>query len=130
MTETVVLQRIRNRIVEYLELASCFDDQREYQARSPVHVPNEVINQWEDWVRDPNDFAPPVFSAAECDAIKRYHAIWEDVANTTPVPLPSLEDCMHMPQWQRLREAALDALTVFRVRGRLSENVECALEPR
>lgn len=46
----LVAQRIRNRIIEYLELASSF----EAQQHAPIaHVPNEVINQWEDWVPTP-----------------------------------------------------------------------------
>lgn len=41
----VVRQRIRNRIVEYLELASSFEAQLDYQPAVHVPVPNEVINQ-------------------------------------------------------------------------------------
>lgn len=52
--EHIAIQRIRNRVIEYLELASSFDNQSAYQAAVPyIHVPNEIINQWEDWV-DPD----------------------------------------------------------------------------
>ena len=125
-TRQVVLQRIRNRIIEHLELAGSFEDQREYQSRAPVHVPNEVINQWEDWVREPRDPAlvEPVFSAGERDAVARFHQIWDEVAKNTPDPLPDLESLFVTTEWQRLRDAALDALRVFLIRGRLSEDDE------
>ena len=46
----VVEQRVGNRVIEYLELASSFAVQQEYERHVPLaHVPYEVINQWEDW---------------------------------------------------------------------------------
>lgn len=113
MTSVQVLHSIRNGIIEYLELASSFDAQRGYQARVPVHVPDEIICKWEDLVPDPNEFGPPVFSKAECEAIRRYHAIWDEVADLTDDPLPSLEECFLLPAWLRLRDAAAEALRVF-----------------
>ena len=42
--------------MEVLSLARSFEEQVEYQANVPhVSVPNEVINQWEDWVHLPID---------------------------------------------------------------------------
>lgn len=125
-TQQVVLQRVRNRIIEYLELAGSFADQREYQARAPVNVANEVINRWEDWVRGPRDpaFVAPVFSAAEQDAVAQFHYIWNAVADSTPDPLPDLEALFDTDEWQRLRDAALVALRVFLTRGKLPEDQE------
>jgi hypothetical protein len=117
----VVRQRIRNRIVEYLELASSCDAQRAYQTAVQVSVPNEVINQWEDWVPGPTDraFAPPVFSPAEQEAIASFHEVWEEVATTTQSPLPQLEEVLALPAWERLRGAAAAALQIFMARGKL-----------
>ncbi len=122
----IVDQRIRNRIIEYLELASSFDAQRAYQARAPVSVPSELINQWEDWVSDPNSpvFARPPFSAAEREAILSFHCVWDSVASATPDPLPPLEQTLQLPQWSELRRAAERALCVFTVQGRLPEDRE------
>jgi hypothetical protein len=122
-TQQVVLQRIRNRIIEYLELASSFGDQREYQSIAPVNVANEIINQWEDGVREPRDpaFVAPVFSAAEQEAVEQFHNIWNAVAADTPDPLSDLESLFATAEWQRLRAAALVALRVFLARGKLSE---------
>lgn len=124
-TRQVVLQRVRNGIIDYFELTSSFDDQREYQSRVPaVHIPHEIINQWEDWVSGPLDPAlvEPVFSTSERSAIGRFHAVWDDVVKGTPNPLPRLDDLFVTVEWQRLRDAAFAALQVFLVRGKLSEN--------
>ena len=44
-------QRIRNNIIEYLELAASVDEKRAYERNVPItQVPDEVINQWEDSV--------------------------------------------------------------------------------
>lgn len=123
-TPKVQLQRVRNRVIESLELTSSFDAQRRYQSCAPVHVPNEVINQWEDWVRGPRDPAiiEPVFSKAEQDAVARFHETWRDVAASTPDPLPELDALFVTAEWHALRDAAADALRVFLVRGKLPED--------
>jgi hypothetical protein len=128
----LVLQRVRKRIIEYLELAGSFDEQREYQARVPVHVPGEIINQWEDWVWDARDsaFGEPTFTAAEQNAMARFEGIWNEVAAHTPDPLPNLDALFLTTEWQHLRDAALDALRVFEVRGKLSEDVVASCDPQ
>lgn len=74
----VIEQRVRNRIIEYVELASSFEAQQEYERDVPIaHIPYEVINQWED-------------------------------------------------EWNRLRDAAGSALSVFMRRGKMSEDHEVA----
>ena len=125
-SDQVVRQRIRNRIVEYLELASSFEAQRAYQAAVQVPVPSEVINQWEDWVPRPGDpsFVQPVFSQAEQEAIASFHQVWEEVAAATPNPLPQLENVLVLPAWERLRRAAATALQAFMARGKLPEDHE------
>ena len=125
VSRIVLAQRIRNRIIEYLETASSFEEQLEYQAAAPIaFIPAEMINQWEDWVHDPNDafFAEPVFSPAEQDAIKAFNGVWDSVADDTPDPLPELSVLMETEPWQRLQEAAMRALEVFRRRGKFDED--------
>ena len=121
---TAVMQRIRNRIIEYLDLAASFDDQVAYQAAVPaVHVPHEVINQWEDWVQ-PNwrdHFGAPVFSPDEIAAIGQFHQVWSTVTETTPNPLPPIERLFDTLQWQQLASASATALAVFQKRGKLPE---------
>jgi hypothetical protein len=129
MEETIPLAvlklRIRNNIMDYLKLASSPAEQRDYECRVPIaQVPNEMICQWEDCVPD-QDFkwySPPEFSADERAAIERFTGIWETVADETPNPMPSsIESLIGTPVWQRLMDAAREALSVFLVRGRINE---------
>ena len=121
----VVDRRVRNRIIEHLEVASSFVEQREYQTRvSFISVPNELINQWEDWfvASEFDRYGPPAYTHEERTALMRFHLIWEAVADSTPNPLPDLEATLRLPEWVRLRKAAEEALEVFQQRGKLPED--------
>lgn len=113
----VVDARIRNRIMEYLQLVSSAAQQKDYQRRVPdVNVPTELICSWEDWMPievGAQEFTPPVYSAEEYEAIERYCRTWEVVAAATPKEMPSLEEFIGAPEWERLKRAAEDALSVF-----------------
>lgn len=120
----VVDQRVRNRIIEYLELASSFEAQLEYQQNAPIaFVPSEVINQWQDWVHtDPGtvDNHPDLYSTVEIAAMTQFHASWEATADSIPNPLPPINQVHLLPEWNDLRRAADSALAVFLVRGPMS----------
>lgn len=125
----LIAQRVRNRVIEYLELASSFEDQLMYQrnvAHIGVNVASETINQWEDWIPvDPrtHEFSD-VYTADEVRAVREYHVVWNDVADRTPPVLPCLEAVQELPAWDELRQAALAALGVFERRGALPEDRE------
>lgn len=114
----LVLQRIRNRIMEYLDLAS-----------DPVaHArfgPDAVVNYWEDWQAADwaASYPDPVFTAAEREAMAAFDAAWR-VAAATPDPMPPLEQLTGLAAWQQLVAAAGKALSVFNRRGRLDEECE------
>jgi hypothetical protein len=131
-SEQLLKQRIRENIIDYLELASSPAEQREYErslieAKAPGIVPVEVITQWEDSVR-PSDFDwfnEPVFSEQEASAIQRFHKIWDEVVEVLPEPMPwSIEQVVDSEPWNRLIIGASDALTIFMVRGRFSRDTE------
>lgn len=128
VSDQMVAQRIRNRIIDYLELAASFAEQRHHLNTAPsfVHIPNEVINQWEDWVMTAwrHLYTAPTYSEEELQALWRFNDIWNGVADDTPNPLPSLEDLILTEPWQRLAIGAAEALQVFHVRGRFSEDRE------
>jgi hypothetical protein len=122
----VIQQRIRNRIIEYLTLAASFDQQRTYQAAVPaISVPNEVVNQWEEWASEESRhrFGSPVFSADELAATAAFAMTWTKVVKATPRFLPSLAETQALPEWEQLRDAAQAARDVFKRRGRLSEDI-------
>jgi hypothetical protein len=125
----VVEQRVRNRIIEYLELAASYERQTAYQAAAPVHVPYQVINWWEDWVPvDPRTDPTPlgVLSADERAALCTFQAVWEIAANALPNGYPALSIVQQLPEWDRLRGEASRALDVFALRGKMPEDDEIA----
>ena len=120
----ILLQRIRNGMIDVLELAADFGSQCTYQRGVPsVSVPNEVINQWDDWFghHDPSRLQPPVFTLEEVDAVMAFDAVWTRVCVKTPNPLPELRVTQSLPAWWELREAAQRALGIFIRRGKLPE---------
>lgn len=128
ISQQLLQQRIRNRIIDYLELAASADEQRDYERRVPIaQVPNEMINQWEDWV-DGDDldwYGPPVFSEDERQAVRSFQSVWLAVADDTPNPMPhSIDLLLGTPVWARLMAGAQAALAVFERRGRFDEDVE------
>jgi hypothetical protein len=126
----VVEQRVRNRIIEYLELASSFEAQQDYERDVPIeHIPYEVISQWEDWVhKDPREDRDlsDVYDEAEVEAMCQFHAAWEDAASAVPDKYPPLSEVQALPEWDRLRHEAGSALSVFMRRGKMSDDHEVA----
>tara|TARA_R110002072_G_scaffold302990_1_gene490777 strand:+ start:454 stop:864 length:411 start_codon:yes stop_codon:yes gene_type:complete len=128
----VVQRRVRNRLIEYFEMAASFDEQSKYQLEAPqVHVPHEVINQYEDWVPSPSrldEWGPPVFSMGELDALREFARVFDDTCDRTPHPLPPLDQVQRLPAWESLRQGARDALRVFLRRGKLEEGADGLLD--
>jgi hypothetical protein len=124
----VVDQRVRNRVIEYFELAASFERQDECEKDVPIaHVPQEVINQWED--NFPGDLRttrdlPPVYSPDEAEAILSFHGVWDSVAQALPDDYAALGAVQEMPEWNELCRAAASALDVFKRRGRMPEDRE------
>jgi hypothetical protein len=120
-------QRVRNGIIWYLETASSFEDQLQYQTAVPfVNVPNEMFNQWGDWVRedDPQWYCEPVFSPDEQAAMWQYNAVLNDVLNEVLETWPKLSELITTAHWERLRAAAEKTLEVFRRRGLFEQDIE------
>jgi hypothetical protein len=128
ISRQLVHQRIRNRIIEYLEIAASTEEQRDYERRVPIaQVPNEMINMWEDVVHADNWdwYSRPVFSIEESEAIRAFHDVWLAVADETPEPMPhTIELLIGTPAWNRLMVAARDTLQVLSLRGRFDEETE------
>jgi hypothetical protein len=123
----MVEQRVRNRLIEYFEWASSFDEQRGYQAVAPVAVAGEVFNQWDDWT-GPEPVAAdsfgPVYSCDEVEAMLSYDSVLTRAIDETPDVWEPLETFQALSIWEELRQAAADALTVFRRRGTFPEDHE------
>lgn len=124
----VIEQRVRNRVIEYLELVGSYEKQVEYSWKVPIaYVPDEVINQWEDWVQhDPTadvDISQ-VYSPPEVAAMRTFHHVWLEASDALPGDYPPLAEVHAMPEWVALRDEARAASAVFESRGKLSEDRE------
>jgi hypothetical protein len=123
ITPQVRLQRARNCLIGYLELAANIEQQKQL---TDADIVNEVLEQWADWV-SPNwrdEFISPVFSIFECAAVNTFQTAWERIHTTLPTPRPSLVQAEHDATWIEFIQAAQVCLKVFLERGRFSETQE------
>jgi hypothetical protein len=120
----LILQCVRNRVIDALELMSSLEEQR--CLNTLEYAPYEVIARWGDSVDSPRPagFVAPVFTTDELDAIELVDAAVTRAVSELPDGFPPLGEVEVQPYWQSLRDAAAAALTVFDRRGRLSEDVE------
>lgn len=121
----LVMQRIRNRIYEYVESVA------EYPRNRGVWDLKEVVNEWEMYVDDPFEsvaFPAPAFVPIEVDAIAEVHAAWLAFDDATPQTIADEARAMATSQWSTLVEACHRASLAFAARGRLNEEVLLAHE--
>jgi hypothetical protein len=120
-SKLVTLQRVRNRIFEYLEAVA------EYPRVRGVWDLNELVNEWQSWVDHPflpEDYPPPAFSAGEVTALAITHDAWLAFADATPRNIKDEHAALSMPEWKTFVDACSTAIQVFQVRGRLPEDAE------
>ncbi len=115
--DEATLRRVRDNIIEYLEITSSIERQR-----AEHHVPGETLNSWDDSFNESwfKAYLPPVFSNEERDAMLSFHASLERICSLLPEPLPTFDELAANREWQQLCEAAAAAAAVFRHRGRSS----------
>lgn len=125
----IVEQRLRNRLIEYLDLAGSFERQIAYAWGVPIaYIPHEMLAQWEElWVEGhPRDLADSstVYSPEEIAAITRFHVAWEDASQAVGDGYPPLQEVHALPEWLALRDEARAARVVFSARGTMPEDRE------
>lgn len=123
----VVAQRVRNRLIEYFELLASPGAQDRYEAAAPVpSLPNEIMNQWEDWSPGVlrSSAGPEVYSDDEAIELAHFGAAWERAASAMTEDSPSLAEVRDLAAWRGLCAAGAHALEVFGRRGRLPEDRE------
>ena len=117
----VLYNRLRNRIIEHLELVASADLQLAYQQAAPIaQVSSELFNAWGDWVADEatiDEFKAPIFSLDEQRAVRVFNAQVDAVASRTAHDLPYITSFIDTPDWRELSTSASAALAVFMVRG-------------
>lgn len=111
----VVEQRIRNRLIEWLEMLV------NYQADPPPFDLNEVLNQWEDWNPPGFTYSACVYTTAEIELLSRVGRCWDAFCSATPQSIIDESAALQRSEWAELVSASKSALAVLQRRGRLSE---------
>ncbi|MCG8537002.1 MAG: hypothetical protein MI808_18065 [Pseudomonadales bacterium] len=108
LIQKVILQRVRNRIIEVLEL---FSNSESFD----VAVSNLEI--WHDWVDIDSleRLTGPVFIKEEVAEIVNVDRTWRHV---------EINSLQSSDEWLGLHRASINALAVFRKRGIFSEDTE------
>ena len=123
-SQRLVEQRLRNRLIEALQLAASFEHQKKLD--ETVNAVNETINLWED--TDPVSWDwefPTVYSTDEVAAVQTFHDVWASANARLPdEQFPILAAVQSRAEWLELRDAAVSALDVVRIRGVLPEDRE------
>jgi hypothetical protein len=121
MDPLVLEQRIRNRLIEYVEWVV------EYQAESEPRLGmGELLNQWEDFITRPiceANFPSPVFSADEIQSLKRLDDGWERLCSATPKHVIHDSEVFKMSEWEAFVACAAEAALTFHGRGKLPEGM-------
>ena len=118
-SKRLVEQRIRNRLIEYLELVTA-----ENNVLESIGL-NEIINQWFDWNPDDltidNYSAPPYSQAETLELIKVGKSI-EALVAATPNDIANFAHTVKVPEWLNFVSKSKAALDELIKRGKLSED--------
>jgi len=122
VSQRVVFQRGRNRLIEYLESVQLFE-----LGEYPWDI-NEQLNQWEDCVGTDHPisattYTPPVYTEEEYVSLLEVDLTWNEFCNVTPRKV-ELKSFSESPEGKRFVGASKAALWVFNKRGRLPEDYE------
>jgi hypothetical protein len=112
----VIEQRVRNRLIEWLEMLVA------YEVDPPLFDLNEVLNQWEDWNPRNCTYPAPVYSPNEAEKLSLVSIAWSAFCDATQNPVCSEPGELLKPEWAKLVSTGQAALLELQLRGRLSED--------
>lgn len=117
ISQQLLYQRLRNRVIELLEMHSSFEDIAALGAF-------EMINMVDDWLPLDYSEAPKVFSEKEKEVVSQFIEFAEVAAEATNSDTWDVEYFKGAEEWVRLSEFSKNALAIFEKRGRFSEETE------
>ncbi len=117
ISQQLLYQRLRNRVIELLDLYCSFHDIAKFGAF-------EAINMVEDWLPLDYEEAPKVFSQKEEDAVREFMELWDVAADATHEDTQDVAWLESSVEWVRLSKSAKRAFRIFSERGRFSEDCE------
>jgi len=117
----IVEQRIRNRIIQYLEMISTYEND------PPPFDLNEVLNQWNDWVNDEcsvaeEEFPIPTYSLPERSALIVVNMAFNVLCKATPGIIEHEQKVLESHEWHDFVDASRHAMATLLIRGFFSES--------
>ncbi len=128
ISDIVILQRLRNNIIEYLE--KCTEEKLlAYQHNVPIaNVPAELIEQWaSDFDIDgyvQGWYTHSTFTNEELQSALAFETMINYASENIPDNIYDINEVFKMPLWPVFKAQAKTTLTVFMKRGRLSDDIE------
>jgi hypothetical protein len=113
----LVYQRLRNRVIELMEMHFTAEDAAALGAF-------ELVNMVDDWFPLTYDAAPKVFNAKEKDAISDFLRQAAVAADATVIDTWDAEWFKNSPEWSALFKVAQEVHAILMQRGRFSEDEE------
>ena len=117
ISRQLLYQRLRNRVIELLNLYSSFDDLAKIGAFA-------AINMVDDWLPLDYEEAPDVFIEQEKRAIGEFIKLLEAASNATDEDTWDVNWFKTSDEWIRLSAFARSTLSMLLERGRFSEEIE------
>lgn len=117
----VLHQRIRDRLIEYIEWVWGYEDEIE-----PRLGMDELLNQWEDVITRPiceSNLPAPVFTTDELQALKNLDNGWAQLCSATPQHIASDAVVFETSERATFVALAVEAAKIFQRRGRLLEDL-------
>jgi len=118
--QQLLCQRLRNRVIEVLDLYCSFDDLAKFGAF-------EAINMADDFLPVDYEIAPKVFSQKEKDTVADFVKLLETASDATDLDISNVAGFESSSEWVQLCQAAKQAVLIFSERGRFSEDFEVIL---
>ncbi|MCX4028623.1 hypothetical protein H0A36_13910 [Endozoicomonas sp. SM1973] len=115
ISDTLLKQRLRNRLIESLD---AFVDEETVS----VVGTDEIIECWYDYMDEDRlaFYDEPVFSSDEINAIKLFHNLLESSYQKVPSTW-KIEELKECAEWSTLVTAACEAYSIFLKRGFFDE---------
>ena len=110
--ETELTKRIRQNVLNVLELWSSKEEQLEYQKNVPIaQVSAELFCQWADDTYHPESRQFKLaFDERERDILADFDKTFNYVSDKTPNNLPDIADFVKTTEWKIVNEAAIETI--------------------
>jgi uncharacterized protein YbaR (Trm112 family) len=106
-------RRLRQNLLDVLELWTSKEQQLEYQANVPIaQVTAELICQWaDDYYYPETKHFKLAFDENERTVLADFDKVLNNIVDNIPAPLPSLNDFINTNDWLVISQAAIATLT-------------------